>query len=37
MEKTQAQEPTQINISRSYGVAPEKVWRAWTDPQALSQ
>ena len=37
MEKTQAQEPTQLSISRSYGVAPEKVWRAWTDPQALSQ
>ena len=28
---------TEVCISRSYGVAPEKVWRAWTDPQALSQ
>ena len=28
---------TQVRISRNYGVAPEKVWRAWTDPQALSQ
>ena len=27
----------QIRISRNYGVTPEKVWRAWTDPQALSQ
>ena len=27
----------QVRISRNYGVAPEKVWRAWTDPQALSQ
>lgn len=27
----------EVRISRSYGVAPEKVWRAWTDPQALSQ
>ena len=25
----------QIRISRNYGVTPEKVWRAWTDPQAL--
>jgi uncharacterized protein YndB with AHSA1/START domain len=27
----------EVRISRSYSVAPEKVWRAWTDPQALSQ
>ena len=27
----------EVRISRNYGVAPEKVWRAWTDPQALSQ
>jgi len=27
----------QIRISRNYDVAPEKVWRAWTDPQALSR
>src|SRR5262249_15601949 len=27
----------QVRVSRNYGVAPEEVWRAWTDPQALSQ
>jgi uncharacterized protein YndB with AHSA1/START domain len=25
-----------LTITRHYPVAPEKVWRAWTDPQALS-
>jgi len=28
-------EPAQLAITRTYPVAPEKVWRAWTDPQAL--
>lgn len=37
MERTQLQEPPRLDISRSYRVAPEKVWRAWTEPQALSQ
>jgi uncharacterized protein YndB with AHSA1/START domain len=26
-----------LAIRRRYGVAPEKVWRAWTEPQALSR
>jgi len=26
-----------LNVSRFYPVAPEKVWRAWTDPRALGQ
>ena len=26
-----------LNVRRSYPHAPEKVWRAWTDPQALAQ
>jgi uncharacterized protein YndB with AHSA1/START domain len=26
-----------LRLSRRYEAAPEKVWRAWTDPQALSQ
>jgi uncharacterized protein YndB with AHSA1/START domain len=26
-----------LGITRRYGVAPEKVWRAWTEPQALSR
>ena len=37
MEATQQQAPAQVNISRSYRVAPEKIWQAWTDPQALGQ
>lgn len=27
----------QLRIGRRYPVPPEKVWRAWTDPRALSQ
>jgi uncharacterized protein YndB with AHSA1/START domain len=27
----------ELRITRRYPVAPEKVWRAWTDPLALSQ
>ena len=34
---THQEAAAEVRISRSYGVAPEKVWRAWTDPQALSQ
>ena len=26
-----------LTLKRHYPVAPEKVWRAWTDPQALGQ
>lgn len=26
-----------LDLHRSYPVAPEKVWRAWTDPQALKR
>lgn len=36
-----AQSPTQdrpsLSITRHYAVSPEKVWRAWTEPQALSR
>jgi len=35
-ERPLEQEP-QLRITRRYPVAAEKVWRAWTDPQALSQ
>jgi uncharacterized protein YndB with AHSA1/START domain len=31
-----AEKPS-LSIARSYPVAPEKVWRAWTDPQAVKQ
>ena len=27
----------ELQLARHYPVAPEKVWRAWTDPQVLSQ
>ena len=26
-----------LTLTRSYAVAPEKVWRAWTDPKAIRQ
>jgi uncharacterized protein YndB with AHSA1/START domain len=26
-----------LNLSRHYPVAPEKVWRAWTDPETLKR
>ncbi len=29
------QQQAQVRLNRSYGVAPDKVWRAWTEPQAL--
>lgn len=35
MERPDLDEPAQLCIRRRYPVAPEKVWRAWTDPQAL--
>jgi uncharacterized protein YndB with AHSA1/START domain len=28
-------EKSSLTLSRSYPVAPEKVWLAWTDPQAI--
>ena len=30
------QDRPSLHLIRHYPVAPEKVWRAWTDPQALS-
>lgn len=35
MDGTDPAKP-QLRLARRYPVAPEKVWRAWTDPQALS-
>jgi len=32
----QADKPA-LTLERHYPVAPEKVWRAWTDPQALAK
>ncbi len=37
METTRLDERPSLILTRSYPVAPEKVWRAWTDPQALKQ
>ena len=36
MDETRAGARPELRITRRYPVAPEKVWRAWTDPQALS-
>ena len=36
MEQVAREKPF-LNLSRRYPVAPEKVWRAWTDPQAVKQ
>ena len=30
------EEDIALRLARRYPVAPDKVWRAWTDPQALS-
>jgi uncharacterized protein YndB with AHSA1/START domain len=35
MQDTEQQ--AQVRLSRHYRASPEKVWRAWTDPQALNQ
>jgi uncharacterized protein YndB with AHSA1/START domain len=36
MEQATREKPF-LNLVRSYPVAPEKVWRAWTDPETLKQ
>jgi uncharacterized protein YndB with AHSA1/START domain len=35
--KDRSVEKPALRIARHYPVAPEKVWRAWTDPQAVKQ
>jgi len=35
MAQSKLQEKPSLTLSRSYPVAPEKVWRAWTDPEAI--
>jgi uncharacterized protein YndB with AHSA1/START domain len=37
MEHHVTQSSSAVIFTRHYKVAPEKVWRAWTDPQALAQ
>jgi uncharacterized protein YndB with AHSA1/START domain len=36
MEQRLAEKPS-LSLQRHYPAAPEKVWRAWTDPQALAK
>lgn len=36
MEQASLEKPSLV-LHRKFPAAPEKVWRAWTDPQALSQ
>jgi len=37
MEQAKVREKPFLALERRYPVAPEKVWRAWTDPKALGQ
>ena len=37
METAKLAEKPSLTLTRRFPVAPEKVWRAWTDPQALKQ
>jgi len=37
MEQAGVREQPFLVLERFYSVAPEKVWRAWTDPQALKR
>jgi len=37
MDQAKLAEKPSLILTRSYPVAPEKVWRAWTDPQALKR
>ena len=37
MEQAKIAEKPFLALDRTYPVAPEKVWRAWTDPEALKR
>jgi uncharacterized protein YndB with AHSA1/START domain len=37
MDPAAIQEKPSLRLTREYPVAPEKVWRAWTDSQALKR
>ena len=37
MEQADLKNKPALTLERHYPVAPQKVWRAWTDPKALSQ
>ncbi|MDQ5850120.1 MAG: SRPBCC domain-containing protein [Pseudomonadota bacterium] len=37
MEVSKLAEKPSLTLNRHYPVAPEKVWRAWTDPEAIKR
>ena len=37
MDEATLKEKPSLTLTRSYPVPPEKVWRAWTDPEALKR
>jgi uncharacterized protein YndB with AHSA1/START domain len=37
MEQAKVREKPFLALDRTYPVAPEKVWRAWTDPEAVKR
>ncbi len=37
MDQASLAEKPFLTLDRSYPVAPEKVWRAWTDPEAIKR
>ena len=37
MDTTTFAEKPSLTLTRSYSVPPQRVWRAWTDPQALKR
>ena len=37
MEQVNVTDKPSLRLTRLYPVAPEKVWRAWTDPEALKR
>jgi uncharacterized protein YndB with AHSA1/START domain len=37
MDEAKLAEKPSLSLARHYPVSPEKVWRAWTDPQALKR
>ena len=36
MEDSKLKEKSSLSLGRRFNSPPEKVWRAWTDPQALN-
>jgi uncharacterized protein YndB with AHSA1/START domain len=37
MEKAAVKQKPSLALERAYPVSPEKIWRAWTDPEAVKQ